>query len=317
MTQLRPSYIRRKAVWGPKRIVWPLLILLLGIAPAFASAAGRHYRQAPKKKPGALGTRVKDYRLDAELEAPVQGSQRRGQHDARHCRTRTRAHQLPERTQALHVAVRRSKASRTNTASTATSTSSTARCSNCRTTCSTKMASYPDVFRVHLDRPIKGHVYRTSVTVGARTVQETLGYTGKGISVAVIDSGITTWHDDLTNKTSTLFPVRQSARQEVRRLRQRSRRCRTTTTATAATWPASSPATATTRTARRRGIAPGCQHHLAQGARRARNGHDQQHHRGPELGGVNATTYNIKVVNMSVGAGVTESVLDRPVDAGL
>ena len=44
------------------------------------------------------------------------------------------------------------------------------------------------------------------MTVGARTVQETLGYTGAGIGVAVIDSGITTWHDDLTNTTSKLFP---------------------------------------------------------------------------------------------------------------
>ena len=68
------------------------------------------------------------------------------------------------------------------------------------------MAAHPSVFRLHYDRPIKSHNYRTAVTVGARTVQETLGYTGAGIGVAVIDSGITTWHDDLTNKTSKLFP---------------------------------------------------------------------------------------------------------------
>ncbi len=59
---------------------------------------------------------------------------------------------------------------------------------------------------MHYDRPIKTHNYRTAVTVGARTVQDTLGYTGAGIGVAVIDSGITSWHDDLTNMTSKLFP---------------------------------------------------------------------------------------------------------------
>jgi serine protease AprX len=69
-----------------------------------------------------------------------------------------------------------------------------------------KVAADPSVFRLHYDRPIKSHNYRTSITVGARTVRDTLGYTGAGIGVAVIDSGITAWHDDLTNLTSTLFP---------------------------------------------------------------------------------------------------------------
>jgi subtilisin family serine protease len=68
------------------------------------------------------------------------------------------------------------------------------------------MASHPSVFRLHYDRPIKTHNYRTGVTVGARTVQDFLGYTGAGVGVAIIDSGITSWHDDLTNNTSKLFP---------------------------------------------------------------------------------------------------------------
>ena len=67
-------------------------------------------------------------------------------------------------------------------------------------------AANPAVFRIHYDRPIAAHNYRTAVTVGARTVQDTLGFTGAGVGVAVIDSGITSWHDDLTNLTSKLFP---------------------------------------------------------------------------------------------------------------
>ncbi|HKB10262.1 MAG TPA: S8 family peptidase [Vicinamibacterales bacterium] len=69
-----------------------------------------------------------------------------------------------------------------------------------------QLAKHPDVFRVHYDRPISAHNYRTSVTVGARVVQDYMGLTGAGVGIAVIDSGITAWHDDLTNKTSKLFP---------------------------------------------------------------------------------------------------------------
>jgi hypothetical protein len=59
------------------------------------------------------------------------------------------------------------------------------------------LASDPRVKRVHLDRLAEGFVGRTAVTVGARAVQELMGYTGAGVGVAVIDSGITGWHNDL------------------------------------------------------------------------------------------------------------------------
>ncbi len=60
------------------------------------------------------------------------------------------------------------------------------------------LADDPRVKRVHIDRPVQGLVGRTAVTVGARAVQELMGYNGAGVGVAVIDSGITGWHDDLT-----------------------------------------------------------------------------------------------------------------------
>ena len=47
-----------------------------------------------------------------------------------------------------------------------------------------------------------------------------------------------------------------------------------------------------------------------------RPGHDQQHHRGARLGArTTPATYNIRVVNMSVGAGDSRVLLDRPADA--
>jgi serine protease AprX len=42
-----------------------------------------------------------------------------------------------------------------------------------------------------------------AVTVGARAVHQSFGFTGAGIGVAVIDSGITTWHDDLTHPVTS------------------------------------------------------------------------------------------------------------------
>jgi serine protease AprX len=69
-----------------------------------------------------------------------------------------------------------------------------------------QVANNPVVARIHYDRPIAKHNYRTALTTGTRVVQQTLGLTGAGVGVAVIDSGITTWHDDLTNKSSTVFP---------------------------------------------------------------------------------------------------------------
>ena len=61
-----------------------------------------------------------------------------------------------------------------------------------------RLADDPKVKRVHLDREVAGEIARTAATVGARNVHAQYGYTGAGIGVAVIDSGITGWHDDLT-----------------------------------------------------------------------------------------------------------------------
>jgi serine protease AprX len=60
------------------------------------------------------------------------------------------------------------------------------------------LANDPRVKRIHHDRPAQGFVGRTAVTVGARAVQQLMGFNGAGIGVAVIDSGITAWHDDLS-----------------------------------------------------------------------------------------------------------------------
>ena len=60
-----------------------------------------------------------------------------------------------------------------------------------------ELASRPGIRSVALDRRVAGTIERTSATVGASWVREKLGFTGDGIGIAIIDSGVTNWHDDL------------------------------------------------------------------------------------------------------------------------
>jgi serine protease AprX len=59
------------------------------------------------------------------------------------------------------------------------------------------LAALPLVARISLDRTAAGAMDRTAPTVGATAVREQFGYDGAGIGIAVVDSGITSWHDDL------------------------------------------------------------------------------------------------------------------------
>ena len=70
-----------------------------------------------------------------------------------------------------------------------------------------RLANDPKVKRIHADRDTEAFVARTSATIGATNVRGQYGYTGAGVGVAVIDSGITPWHDDLSSG-----PYRQGQR---------------------------------------------------------------------------------------------------------
>ena len=59
------------------------------------------------------------------------------------------------------------------------------------------VANSPLVEHVSFDRVILGTMERTSAAIGAAAVRESLGLNGAGIGVAIVDSGITAWHDDL------------------------------------------------------------------------------------------------------------------------
>ena len=61
----------------------------------------------------------------------------------------------------------------------------------------TTLAASPLVRGVSLDRPVSGTIERTAAAVGAEFARGHFGVDGTGVGVAIIDSGVTTWHDDL------------------------------------------------------------------------------------------------------------------------
>src|SRR5687767_9381045 len=59
------------------------------------------------------------------------------------------------------------------------------------------LAADARVKRVWADRPAFPTLERTGAAIGAAIARDEFGLTGRGIGVAVIDSGITAYHDDL------------------------------------------------------------------------------------------------------------------------
>lgn len=178
-----PTGVRRKAVWGPKRTLAALTVVALGFTPnAMAqSNASRHARPAPAANAGAPSARVKNSKLDDEVTRRKNGNPQertsvivRLVHGAdlpAHLRKFARGRRLD----IINAVVL-----------------------DLPNAAIAQLEARPEIFRVHYNRPTGNFNYRTSVTVGARTVNYTLGYTGAGVGVAVIDSGIATWHDDLS-----------------------------------------------------------------------------------------------------------------------
>src|SRR5260221_961252 len=67
------------------------------------------------------------------------------------------------------------------------------------------LARLPGVNGVSLDRRVQGTMERTGATIGATWVQESLGLDGTGVGIAVIDSGVANWHDDIGSSRVTRF----------------------------------------------------------------------------------------------------------------
>jgi serine protease AprX len=291
--------------------VWPLLILVLGIAPQLASADGRHIPHRPIKKPGHLGKFVKNYHLDDALEE--RAKDRNGSVNTSRVIVELKpGHELPR--EFKYYASRFAVDGVDHSLDIINGV-----LLELPNNLLKKLASKGEVFRVHLDRPIESHIYRTSVTVGARTVQESLGYTGKGIGIAVIDSGITTWHDDLTNKTLTIFPYgNQRVRKFVDFVNGRALPYDDNGHGShvagiiAGNGYDSMAGNGSTATGTKIGIAPDANIIALKVLNAQGTGTISNIIAALNWVALNATTYNIKVVNMSIGAGVHESYWTDP-----
>ena len=69
----------------------------------------------------------------------------------------------------------------------------------------TRLAAHPDVLAVSLDRRVTGTAEPAGATSGATWAREELGFDGSGVGVAIIDSGVSNWHDDLGAGTVVHF----------------------------------------------------------------------------------------------------------------
>src|SRR5476651_236625 len=190
--------MRPKAVWGPKRTLIVAALILLGLAPNAMEAGSSNpvsrkaHRQAARKvKPGRPNSYVQAYKLDGELT-------RRTASAKPSAKTRVIVELLPGATLPKQYSGFANKNPSLGIIN--------GQVLDVPDKQLLEMSSNSSVFRIHYDRPAAKFNYRTSLTVGTRAIQQTLGLTGAGIGIAIIDSGIATWHDDLTNTSSTLYP---------------------------------------------------------------------------------------------------------------
>src|SRR5258706_10026559 len=183
MRQRVCSAVRRKAVWGSRRGALPLAFLLLLSFASSALAAGGS-SQAPKAKPGAPSSRVKDYKLDDEL---TQRANRRGLLDTVSVIvTLQPGADLPAGFK--RYVEPDGKLDIINGYALA----------NVPVSALATLAAQTSVHRVNYSRPAKKQDALSSVAVDANASdpahgihQQLYGYTGKGITVAVVDSGLT------------------------------------------------------------------------------------------------------------------------------
>jgi serine protease AprX len=184
--------VRWKAVWGSRRAIVPVILFALVSAfttNAVAADGSRHRRGGARVRPNSANSNVRSYKLDRVATAQS-------------ARTTGTTHVIIELEPGAQLPVEFQQYAQPD-GQLGIINSLVLDVPN---RLLRQLSNNPAIARIHYDRPIAKHNYRTALTTGTRVVQQTLGLTGAGIGVAVIDSGITSWHDDLTNESSKLFP---------------------------------------------------------------------------------------------------------------
>jgi serine protease AprX len=181
--------------------------------------------------------------------------------------------------------------------------------------CLEQLALDPAVQSISVDRGVAGSLQRTTrAAVGAAWVSEHLGFDGAGVGVAIIDSGVAAWHDEIgPNRIVHFvdFVARQSQPYD---------------DYGHGTHVAGIIAgNGQNSGGNRRGIAPGAQLIVLKALDGAGDGNVSQVIAAVDYAVRHRQTYNIRIINLSVAAPVYESyntdpltqAVRRAVDAGI
>jgi len=177
------------------------------------------------------------------------------------------------------------------------------------------LASQADVAGISLDRAVRDTMDRTATAIGARWVADFLGVDGSGIGVATIDSGVTGMHQDLDGRVvhfADFVNAQTSPYDDYGH---------GTHVAGIIAGMGSSRSDGSSR----RGIAPGAHLVVLKALDVSGNGYTSSVIAAIDYAIANRITYNIRVINLSVAAGVYESYTKDPltlaakraVDAGI
>src|SRR5258706_9732916 len=189
MTTAVRSQSRRKTVWGRRSVLGFLAVLALSLSSS-GLAAKSPQGTASKGKSNGQSSHVKKYKLDDEV---TRRSKANPLSVSRVIVTLVPGAKLPEQFKRFAVGDRNLDIINGLVLDLPNGQIK-------------QLESRPEIFQVHYDRPTALHNYRTAATTGARLVQQ-YGLKGDGIGIAVIDSGIAAWHDDLTKGgVSGIFP---------------------------------------------------------------------------------------------------------------
>jgi serine protease AprX len=171
-----------------------------------------------------------------------------------------------------------------------------------------RLARRPEVAGISLDRPVRGAMDRTTVSTGSRWVTEHLGVTGLGVGVATVDSGVNPWHEDLDGRIVHFvdFVNAQSFAYDdyghgthVAGI-------------IAGSGRASAAGSRPDSNAAQRGVAPGAHLVVLKALDVSGNGFTSNVIAAIDYAIANRATYNIRVMNLSVAAGVYESFYKDP-----
>jgi serine protease AprX len=178
------------------------------------------------------------------------------------------------------------------------------------------LAGQADIAGISLDRAVRDTMDRTATVIGARWVTDYLGVDGTGVGVATIDSGINASHHDLDGRVvhfADFVNAHSSAYDDYGH--------GTHVAGIIAGLGGSAPDPRGSR----RGIAPGAHLVVLKALDAGGNGFTSNVIAAIDYAIANRLTYNIRVINLSVAAGVYESYTKDPltlaakraVDAGI